>query len=105
MATCILQGICVKQQQSCRLNLMPDFLGHQTSACSAQNCNNNGMFRQTCTWVQSGSSHKVSQGCVAMQQVRSRPATHLDSKCTGQNIRHRVPVLLEQASLLAQLSC
>ena len=43
---------------------MTHSLGHQTSACSAQNCNNNGMLSGTCNWVQSGSSHKaISRFC------------------------------------------
>ena len=57
----VLQGVCnVKQQQSSQLSHMTGSLGYQTSACSAQNCNNNGMLKGTCKWVQLGSSHKVT---------------------------------------------
>ena len=58
-----LQDTCiVKQQQASQLNKITDSLGIPTSACSAQNYNNNGTLTETCTWVQSGSSLAVPSG-------------------------------------------
>ena len=42
---------------------------------------------------------------MAMQQVPSRAATCLENKCCPLNARHTVSILLQQAGLLAQLSC
>lgn len=51
---CDLQGVCkLKQQLSVRLKQTIETLGHRIPACSAHNCNNNGMLRGTYTWAQS----------------------------------------------------
>lgn len=44
------------------------------------------------------------KGCLAVQQVSNGAATCLDNNCRQENTRHKLPVLLQQATLLAQFS-